>query len=118
MLVLRVPRCCIGENGRFAELQLEDIPAAELCWGPPRWHRPRQTQGEAVFPGGRRCQVPPRPSLGSGVFPTELVPVTVLSPLCSAKDVKHRLGSLLQKSHSCEHHPAHSKKDKAVVCPR
>lgn len=32
--------------------------------------------------------------------------------------MKHRLGSLLQKSHSCEHHPAHSKKDKGVVCQR
>ncbi|KAF6293643.1 regulator of G protein signaling 4 [Rhinolophus ferrumequinum] len=40
------------------------------------------------------------------------------SCLRSAKDVKHRLGSLLHKSHSCEHNAVHSKKDKGVVCQR
>ncbi|XP_074178215.1 regulator of G-protein signaling 4 isoform X2 [Rhinolophus sinicus] len=40
------------------------------------------------------------------------------SCLRSAKDVKHRLGSLLHKSHSCEHNAVHSKKDKGLVCQR
>uniref|UniRef100_A0A8D2B6P6 RGS domain-containing protein n=1 Tax=Sciurus vulgaris TaxID=55149 RepID=A0A8D2B6P6_SCIVU len=39
------------------------------------------------------------------------------SCLRSAKDMKHRLGFLLQKSDSCEHSSSHSKKDKAV-CQR
>ncbi|EGW06163.1 Regulator of G-protein signaling 4 [Cricetulus griseus] len=36
----------------------------------------------------------------------------------SAKDMKHRLGFLLQKSDSCEHSSSHSKKDKVVTCQR
>ncbi|XP_029791559.1 regulator of G-protein signaling 4 isoform X1 [Suricata suricatta] len=40
------------------------------------------------------------------------------SCLRSAKDMKHRLGFLLQKSDSCEHNSSHSKKDKVVVCQR
>ncbi|XP_004589186.2 regulator of G-protein signaling 4 isoform X2 [Ochotona princeps] len=40
------------------------------------------------------------------------------SCLRSAKDMKHRLGFLLQKSDSCEHNSSHSKKDKAVTCQR
>ncbi|KAG3258866.1 regulator of G-protein signaling 4 isoform X2 [Ictidomys tridecemlineatus] len=40
------------------------------------------------------------------------------SCLRSAKDMKHRLGFLLQKSDSCEHSSAHSKKDKVAVCQR
>uniref|UniRef100_A0AC11AQR1 Regulator of G protein signaling 4 n=1 Tax=Ovis aries TaxID=9940 RepID=A0AC11AQR1_SHEEP len=35
-----------------------------------------------------------------------------------AKDMKHRLGFLLQKSDSCEHNSSHSKKDKVVICQR
>lgn len=38
--------------------------------------------------------------------------------LCSAKDMKHRLGVLLQKSDSGEHGSAHGRRDKLVVCPR
>uniref|UniRef100_A0A8D2BEN7 Regulator of G-protein signaling 4 n=1 Tax=Sciurus vulgaris TaxID=55149 RepID=A0A8D2BEN7_SCIVU len=38
--------------------------------------------------------------------------------LCHAKDMKHRLGFLLQKSDSCEHSSSHSKKDKGAVCQR
>uniref|UniRef100_A0A8C8YWN7 Regulator of G-protein signaling 4 n=1 Tax=Prolemur simus TaxID=1328070 RepID=A0A8C8YWN7_PROSS len=38
------------------------------------------------------------------------------SCLRSAKDMKHRLGFLLQKSDSCEHNSSHSKKDKVVIC--
>nr|XP_012624111.1 regulator of G-protein signaling 4 isoform X1 [Microcebus murinus] len=40
------------------------------------------------------------------------------SCLRSAKDMKHRLGFLLQKSDSCEHNSSHSKKDKVVICQR
>uniref|UniRef100_A0A8D1BA30 Regulator of G-protein signaling 4 n=1 Tax=Sus scrofa TaxID=9823 RepID=A0A8D1BA30_PIG len=40
------------------------------------------------------------------------------SCLRSAKDMKHRLGFLLQKSDSCEHSSSHSKKDKVVICQR
>ncbi|XP_050014208.1 regulator of G-protein signaling 4 isoform X2 [Alexandromys fortis] len=40
------------------------------------------------------------------------------SCLRSAKDMKHRLGFLLQKSDSCEHSSSHSKKDKVVTCQR
>uniref|UniRef100_A0A2K6EH79 Regulator of G-protein signaling 4 n=2 Tax=Propithecus coquereli TaxID=379532 RepID=A0A2K6EH79_PROCO len=40
------------------------------------------------------------------------------SCLKSAKDMKHRLGFLLQKSDSCEHNSSHSKKDKVVICQR
>ncbi|XP_015426782.1 PREDICTED: regulator of G-protein signaling 4 [Myotis davidii] len=40
------------------------------------------------------------------------------SCLRSAKDMKHRLGVLLQKSDSGEHGSAHSRRDKLVVCPR
>ncbi|XP_031244537.1 regulator of G-protein signaling 4 isoform X2 [Mastomys coucha] len=40
------------------------------------------------------------------------------SCLRSAKDMKHRLGFLLQKSDSCEHSSGHSKKDKVVTCQR
>ncbi|XP_062049736.1 regulator of G-protein signaling 4 isoform X2 [Lepus europaeus] len=40
------------------------------------------------------------------------------SCLKSAKDMKHRLGFLLQKSDSCEHNSSHCKKDKVVVCQR
>lgn len=32
--------------------------------------------------------------------------------------MKHRLGCLLQKSHSCEQRAAHSKKDQGAVCQR
>ncbi|KAI4590541.1 hypothetical protein MJG53_001590 [Ovis ammon polii x Ovis aries] len=53
----------------------------------------------------------------------------LISPVCalelafslkeeSAKDMKHRLGFLLQKSDSCEHNSSHSKKDKVVICQR
>ncbi|XP_012324310.1 regulator of G-protein signaling 4 [Aotus nancymaae] len=40
------------------------------------------------------------------------------SCLRSAKDMKHRLGFLLQKSDSCEHNSSHCKKDKVVICQR
>ncbi|KAL4674436.1 hypothetical protein H8959_018370 [Pygathrix nigripes] len=40
------------------------------------------------------------------------------SCLRSAKDMKHRLGFLLQKSDSCEHNSSHNKKDKVVICQR
>ncbi|XP_045694536.1 regulator of G-protein signaling 4 isoform X3 [Phyllostomus hastatus] len=40
------------------------------------------------------------------------------SCLRSAKDVKHRLGALLQKSGSCEHGSSHGRRDKLVVCQR
>ncbi|KAM6218035.1 regulator of G-protein signaling 4 isoform 2-T2 [Rhynchocyon petersi] len=40
------------------------------------------------------------------------------SCLKSAKDMKHRLGFLLQKSDSCEHSSSHGKKDKVVICQR
>lgn len=40
------------------------------------------------------------------------------SLLCSAKDMKHRLGVLLQRSDSCEHGSSRSRRDKLVVCPR
>ncbi|XP_070252133.1 regulator of G-protein signaling 4 isoform X1 [Myotis yumanensis] len=40
------------------------------------------------------------------------------SCLRSAKDMKHRLGVLLQKSDSGEHGSSHSRRDKLVVCPR
>ncbi|TKC40151.1 hypothetical protein EI555_016338, partial [Monodon monoceros] len=36
----------------------------------------------------------------------------------TAKDMKHRLGFLLQKSDSCEHNSSHSKRDKVVICQR
>ncbi|XP_036128889.1 regulator of G-protein signaling 4 [Molossus molossus] len=40
------------------------------------------------------------------------------SCLRSAKDMKYRLGVLLQKSDPCEHSPSQGKKDKLVVCQR
>ncbi|XP_066227463.1 regulator of G-protein signaling 4 isoform X2 [Saccopteryx leptura] len=40
------------------------------------------------------------------------------SCLKSAKDMKHRLGALLQKSDSCEHSGSHARKDRLVACQR
>lgn len=92
------------------------------CWGNGRVTTLAGTESQAdterrlVFPGVRaKCSLPfpahgPQ-SGGAG-------PLTVSSSLCSAKDVKHRLGSLLHKSHSCEHNAVHSKKDKGLVCQR
>ncbi|XP_066117114.1 regulator of G-protein signaling 4 isoform X1 [Saccopteryx bilineata] len=40
------------------------------------------------------------------------------SCLKSAKDMKHRLGALLQKSDSCEHSGSHARKDRVVACQR
>ncbi|KAM5294322.1 regulator of G-protein signaling 4 [Glossophaga mutica] len=40
------------------------------------------------------------------------------SCLRSAKDVKHRLGALLQKSGSCDHGASRGRRDKLVVCQR
>lgn len=40
------------------------------------------------------------------------------SCLRSAKDVKHRLGALLQKSGSCDHGSSHGRRDRLVVCQR
>ncbi|XP_036891097.1 regulator of G-protein signaling 4 isoform X2 [Sturnira hondurensis] len=40
------------------------------------------------------------------------------SCLRSAKDVKHRLGALLQKPGSCEQGSSHGRRDRLVVCQR
>ncbi|XP_053515339.1 regulator of G-protein signaling 4 isoform X1 [Artibeus jamaicensis] len=40
------------------------------------------------------------------------------SCLRSAKDVKHRLGALLQKSGSCDQGSSHGRRDRLVVCQR
>uniref|UniRef100_A0ABI7WTI6 Regulator of G-protein signaling 4 n=1 Tax=Felis catus TaxID=9685 RepID=A0ABI7WTI6_FELCA len=86
-------------------------------------------QWNRFSPCGPRTSRPPLCSWGFAL-PTRAPPEH--RPLChllyllrtrttlfnSAKDMKHRLGFLLQKSDSCEHNSSHSKKDKVVVCQR
>lgn len=68
---------------------------------------------------GNAASLPMTGSCSEGVFERELMAIFLwFSFLCSAKDMKYRLGVLLQKSESCEHSPSHSKKDKLVVCQR